>query len=530
MDDNQGLGKVGLENSSSLREKVIPFIPMFTAYEKALIDWFGVIKVPRENRYLNFRVEYAGGEKAVKAILALKGEEARNDRARQPAITIRMVDIKYNMERYHPPESYIGVLYDGPKHLARRAARISKPSPWKVTYDIQLYSTFEIDLRYAIGQILPRFHRFGGMTYLKAAYPIAGLDPHAPKGEVFPIKLASYTHAVENGDADRVCKASMVFELDAYIPLPFQYVPTFRKLYLNYLMKGQAVDGESVLINPSGTPTLLDGGVHDIPADLLKPGLIARTKVNTYYQLQSDKVTWAVVGMQNPHGHGPLVVGSSILDSVKASDGTTRWVVEFRKGNLVQSFVVLGTQNGGVPYDMGEAALQAGSGNFDVSYSVVLEGDLLRLRAQAGSTGWTVAWERLSSVSFQAVEAESEAESQPSASAGKPITWKVVGAHNPHGQGPLLVGSSVLDSVEASAGTTRWMVEFRKGATVQSFVIVGVESGGIPYDVTGGSLQAGTGTFDVSYSVVSEGNLLRLRAEASSPGWTVSWDRLSSDS
>lgn len=240
--------------ASQLHEEVIPFVPAFLAYEKALVEWFQTIQVPRDDSHsINFRVEYAGGEKAVRAIKALKGDEARNERAMQPVITMRLNSVEYFPARYHPPESFIGTIYDGPRNQAKRAARISKPSPWKLNYAIEIYANFEVDLRYAMGVIMQRFHHHGGLSYLQMAYPISGIDPRARR-EIFPLWLRSYAHGVENGDTDRSVKGSMVFELEAYLALPFNYVPTFRH-YLQEIQihgsPGELTTTESVALPPA---------------------------------------------------------------------------------------------------------------------------------------------------------------------------------------------------------------------------------------------------------------------------------------
>jgi hypothetical protein len=236
---------------SQLYEEVVPFVPAFVAYEKALVNWFRTIRVPRDDSHsLDFRIEYAGGEKAIRAIKALKGDDARNDRGKQPVVTIRLNGVEYNAARYHPPESFVGTIYDGPRNQARRAARISKPAPWKLTYAVEVYSNFEIDLRYAMGVILQRFHQHGGgLSYLQMAYPTNGVDPQGSRKEIFPLWLRSYSHGVENGDTDRTVKGSMVFELEAYLALPFHYVPTFRHYYQTIQVNGSP--GEAVVLETS---------------------------------------------------------------------------------------------------------------------------------------------------------------------------------------------------------------------------------------------------------------------------------------
>lgn len=232
--------------ASQLHEEVVPFVPAFLAYEKALVEWFRIIRVPRDDsHHIQFRVEYAGGEKAIRAIKALKGNQSVNERAMQPVITMRLNSVEYNQARYHPPESFVGTIYDGPKNLARRAARISKPSPWKLNYAIEVYANFESDLRYAMGVILQKFHHHGNLAYLQMAYPTNGVDPQGYRKEIFPLWLRSYAHSVENGDQERVVKGSMVFELEAYLGLPFRYVPTFRHYLQTIQINGSP--GEAVV-------------------------------------------------------------------------------------------------------------------------------------------------------------------------------------------------------------------------------------------------------------------------------------------
>ncbi len=241
--------------ASQLHEAIIPYIPAFLAYEKAFSEWFRTIKAPRDDSHsLEFRIEYAGGEKAIRAIKALKGDDARNERAKQPVVTLRMQSVEYNAARYHPPESFAGTLYDGPRHLARRAARFSKPAPWKLTYAVDIYAEFEIDLRYAMGIILQRFHHHGGgLAYLKMGYPMDFAGAQLPPREVFPMWLRSYSHNVENGDAERNVKGSMVIELEVYLGLPFQFSPTFRRYLQEVQIKGspgETVAIEQVVVNP----------------------------------------------------------------------------------------------------------------------------------------------------------------------------------------------------------------------------------------------------------------------------------------
>ncbi len=203
-------------------ESVIPILPAFKAYERGLVDWMSGITIPREGRNLRPKVMYAGGEKAVLAVKAMT--ENRNDRAAIPIITIRLADIAPNTERYSPPESYVGIVYNGPKATATRAARVSKPAGYKVNYEVKLYPAFEEDHRYMMFNLLQRFHHHGGnLSYLTLRRPDGAK-------EFFPLWMRSYSNGTtaEAGEGDRQVIGMMNLELEAYLPLPLRFVPTFR--------------------------------------------------------------------------------------------------------------------------------------------------------------------------------------------------------------------------------------------------------------------------------------------------------------
>lgn len=243
-------------HDNRMHEKVIPYVPAFMAYEKALVEWFETIPVPRDDsHHLRFKVEYAGGERAIRAIKALKGDDARNEKVRTPLITIRLQNVEYANDRYHPPESFVSTFTDGPRAVARRAARISKPAPYRLTYDVQVYPNFEVDLRYAIGLILNKFHHHGGLSYLVMRRP--GPSSNRPLSkEFFPLRLKGYSHGVDSntGDQERTVRGSFVMEVEAYLGLPYTFVPTFRRLITDFASQG-GQPGEVESFGPGRGPT-----------------------------------------------------------------------------------------------------------------------------------------------------------------------------------------------------------------------------------------------------------------------------------
>lgn len=237
---------------SGLYEEVWPYVPAFTAYEKGVVEWFGHMPVPRDSsHHLRFKVEYAGGERAIRAIKALKGDDARGEKVRTPVTTIKLVGVEYNQARYHPPESPWATITDGPRGSARRVARIAKGAPYKLTYEIQVYPSFEVDLRYAMGLILNKFHHHGGLSYVKVARPY----PESANGiddggyQFFPMFLRSYSHGVQSeGDAERQVRGTFTFELEAYLALPYHFIPSFRRLHAEVLVAGNLEPGTPPIV------------------------------------------------------------------------------------------------------------------------------------------------------------------------------------------------------------------------------------------------------------------------------------------
>jgi hypothetical protein len=242
------------------REVVQPLIPAFLMYEQTLAQWLSGMVVSRdlEGRTIPVRVEYAGGEKAVRAIKELHGVDSRNNKVATPVVTMKQVGVEYNQERYHPPESTWAKVYNTPdKRNATRVARASKASPWRVSYELRLYPNFEIDLRYMQFQILNAFHHMGGMAYLTIQWPQTAWSEglKLSKRSLFPLWLRGYTPTTtsETGDKDRDVGATMMVELECYLPLPLRFVPTFRAFYQTIASSdGSPLDGPSKVFSANG--------------------------------------------------------------------------------------------------------------------------------------------------------------------------------------------------------------------------------------------------------------------------------------
>lgn len=215
------------------QEVVRHFQPAFLAYEKALVSWLRLgMRVPRGDRTVQPRIEYAGGERAIQAVRALKVEEggsgqARNMRFKTPVVTIKMNDLEYLPDRYHPPESeYFRVYNTENREQATRVARVPKPAPYRIFYSVDIYCAYESDLRYIMFTTLPKFHVHGGVAYLAFASPKDHKDIR-----LFPFWLRGFSNQTDSntGQEERTVRASMMIEMEAYLPLPYKFVPVFKK-------------------------------------------------------------------------------------------------------------------------------------------------------------------------------------------------------------------------------------------------------------------------------------------------------------
>lgn len=222
----------------SAYKDIIPVVPAFLMYERSMVEWLGGINVYREGQTIETRVEYAGGEKAVRAIESItQGHQGqnRNDRLVQPLVTIKMIDVQYNIERYHPPESQWSIVWNAPnRETATSAARVAKPAPYKVSYEWQFHALFEEDLRFMMHQAMNRFHHHGGLDYLR----IQREDKHT---EFFPLHLRGFNVLTDSntGEEDRMVRAIMLIELEAYLPLPYRMIPIFRTYIQHLFIRGE---------------------------------------------------------------------------------------------------------------------------------------------------------------------------------------------------------------------------------------------------------------------------------------------------
>jgi hypothetical protein len=219
--------------SDTFQEVVRFFQPAFMSYEKALVSWLRLdMRVPRADRTVEPRIEYAGGERAIEAIRALKVKDggsgqSRNLRFKAPVITIKMNDLEYMPDRYHPPESEYFRVYNGPTpEQSTRVARVPKPASYRLFYAVDIYCSYEEDLRYIMSTTLPKFAIHGGVAYLAFASPKFKRDRR-----LFPFYLRGFSNQTDSntGQDERTVRASMMLELEAYLPLPYKFVPVFRK-------------------------------------------------------------------------------------------------------------------------------------------------------------------------------------------------------------------------------------------------------------------------------------------------------------
>lgn len=164
-------------------------IPGFRSLDDAMKQYFSGIRVPTKDSYRFMRTKIAGGDKS----LLIWSDDLKEGRARLPLAAISREGAEFNPEKFSPPYHAMTARY-----LSRRgdqAAKIFRPTPWLVEYNLIIWAEHKRDAEYILYQVLSRFNplaefrmfdgkiegniqlRFGGST--DASDKETGFDQYA---------------------------------------------------------------------------------------------------------------------------------------------------------------------------------------------------------------------------------------------------------------------------------------------------------------------------------------------------------------
>lgn len=163
--------------------------PGFRALDDAMKQYWSGIRVPTKDSYRFMRVKIAGGDKS----LLLWADDLKEGRARLPLAALSREGHEFNPEKFSPPYHAMTARYVSTR--ADLAAKVFRPVPFLVEYNLTVWAEHKRDAEYILYQILTRFNplaefrmsdgklegnvqlRYGGSQ--DASDKEAGYDQHA---------------------------------------------------------------------------------------------------------------------------------------------------------------------------------------------------------------------------------------------------------------------------------------------------------------------------------------------------------------
>ena len=163
--------------------------PGFRSLDDSMKQYWSGIRVPTKDSYRFMRVKIAGGDKSV----LIWNDDLVEGRARLPVAAISRESHEFNPEKFSPPYHAMTARYLSSR--GDQVAKVYRPTPWLVDYNLTIWAEHKRDVEYIIYQVLTRFNplaefrmfdgklegnvqiRYGGST--DASDKEAGFDTHA---------------------------------------------------------------------------------------------------------------------------------------------------------------------------------------------------------------------------------------------------------------------------------------------------------------------------------------------------------------
>jgi hypothetical protein len=186
--------------------------PGFHALDDAMKQYWSGIRVPTKDSYRFMRVKIAGGDKS----LLIWNDELKEGRARMPVAAISRENHQFNPEKFSPP--YHAMTARWVNTRGNLAAKVFRPVPFLVEYNLTIWAERKRDVEYILYQILTRFN------------PLAEF-------RMFDGKLSGNVQLRYGGSNDASDKevgydqhANVRYEVtttaEAWLPLPEKIIPT----------------------------------------------------------------------------------------------------------------------------------------------------------------------------------------------------------------------------------------------------------------------------------------------------------------
>jgi len=210
------------EKINSQPEQVNEFtVRGFRVFDEAIKAWLTeMFLIPTKNGVKRADVRIAGGDKSYliwrqKILDRLKGHNSEG-RITLPAVSVNRTSASFLTELFSPPHHHMALRYTD--ESLRRVAKIYRPVPYLLEYEITWWTEFKRDAEYMLYELMPRFNPLAEIVVEDVQ--LRGnlvMRPGDWKDE------SDIESAAKSKDFRRY---SYNFSAEAWLPLPEQIVPT----------------------------------------------------------------------------------------------------------------------------------------------------------------------------------------------------------------------------------------------------------------------------------------------------------------
>jgi len=186
--------------------------PGFRSLDDSMKQYWSGIRVPTKDSYRFMRVKIAGGDKSV----LIWNDDLVEGRVRLPVAAISRENHEFNPEKFSPPYHAMTARYLSSR--GDQVAKIYRPTPWLVEYNLTIWAEHKRDVEYILYQVLTRFN------------PLAEFRMFDGKleGNV-QLRYGGSTDASDKEagfDTDAKVRYEVTTTAEAWLPLPEKIVKT----------------------------------------------------------------------------------------------------------------------------------------------------------------------------------------------------------------------------------------------------------------------------------------------------------------
>jgi len=186
----------------------------FRSLDEAMKNYWSGMRIPVKDSYRFMRVKIAGGDKS----LLIWRDQLQDGRVRLPVGSISRTGHEFNPEKFSPAYLPMSLRYTSSR--MDRVAKIYRPVPFLVSYDMVTWANYKRDADYILHQVLTRFNPLAEFTMW---------DKHL-QGNI-QLRFEGSTDASDKEIGfDQRAKVRYEYKMvaEAWLPLPETVVPTVK--------------------------------------------------------------------------------------------------------------------------------------------------------------------------------------------------------------------------------------------------------------------------------------------------------------